>query len=270
MSIFNRTITGTPTAELRHLTSLYKMVGLTPPTPYAEVRELIASAPDPHQVVNEYAQRAYETDNPAKLIKEAKTAIADAMAGDELRKRFLAIESATLARNLGAMKAQFREDATDIFNKDIAKLKGAADLLDRDNPLDAETAVAQDNGQALTTARTIIPRLAAYSSLWTAGGPDVPPALKALCPILEVPTLVVEQVERTLTENPATLNTDDARGTLTVRRLGEDAREDMDRTIIGIVRGEYEDISFDISTPTADVTNAYKRESIEPKRLRFM
>lgn len=270
MTIFNRTITGTPTAELRLITSLYKMVGLTPPTPYAEVRELITSAPDTHQVVNEYAQKAYETDNPAKLVKEARAVIAEAMAGDELRKRFLAIESATLARNLGAMKAQFREDATDIFNKDIAKLKGAADLLDRDNPLDAETAVAQDNGQALTTARTIIPRLAAYASLWTAGGNDVPPPLKALCPILEVPTLVVEQVERTLTEHPATLNTDDARGTLTVRRLGEDARKDMDRTIIGIVRGEYEGVSFNISTPTADVTNAYKRESIVPKRLNFM
>lgn len=260
MMLFNYRNAGTATGELRDLTDLYKMIGLEAPNSYAETKALVTNIPDVHETVMDYAKRAFTDENPEALVKEAHAAIADAMAAHELRRKFLDIENTMLARNLTGMKNQFREDATKQFNTDIKAFTEAANRLDRNNPLDAELAVSQDNGKALTTVRELLPKLARYASMWVVSDPKASPQLRYILPILDVPVLVRERVHQTLTESTTTLNPEEAAGSLTVRRLDRDAHANVDRALLGIARGEYPGVSLNITTPTPNVGEAFMQD----------
>lgn len=260
MTYFTRTSHGTPAAELRHLTGMYKMIGAEAPTRYADIRAIILDTPEPHQVIADYAARAYTADDPKALVTEAREAITAAIAGDELRKRFLAIEPTQLATQLRGMKAQFREDATKAFDKDIKRFTEAANALDHNSPLDAELAIAQDNGKALSTVRELLPKLGQYASLWVSGDTNASTQLRFILPLLDLPELVRERVHQTLSANTTTLNPEEAAGTLTVRRLDRDAHTNVDLALINIARGLYPGVAFNITTPTPNVGDAFMQD----------
>lgn len=266
MTYFTRTSHGTPAAELRHLTNMYKMIGVEAPTRYAEIRAIILDTPEPHQVIADYAARAYTADDPKALVTEAREAITAAIAGDELKKRFLAIEPTQLANQLNGMKQDFRTAAAKAFDKDIKRLTEAANQLDHNNPLDAELAIAQDNGKALSTVRELLPKLGQYASMWVASDTNASTQLRFILPILDLPVLVRERVHHTLSANTTTLNPVEAAGTLTVRRLDRDAHTNVDRALLGIARGEYPGVSFNITTPTPSVGEAFMQDREVDKR----
>ena len=266
MTYFTRASHGTPSVELRHLTQMYKMIGVEAPTRYADIRAIILDTPEPHQVIADYAARAYTADDPKALVTEAREAITAAIAGDELKKRFLAIEPTQLATQLGGMKAQFREDATKAFNADIKRLTEAANQLDPNNPLDAELAIAQDNGKALSTVRELLPKLGQYASMWVVSDPKASTQFRFILPLLDLPVLVRERVHQTLATSTTTLNPEEAAGSLTVRRLDRDAHTNIDRALLGIARGEYPGVALNITTPTPNVSEAFMQDREVDKR----
>lgn len=264
-----------PHMQFRYIDAAYKAAGATaPPNQYAEVRALIADTPSVDQVAAEYALMAYDTDTPAKTVTEATKAIEKAMAANALKDAFLKGERAAAARMAPDLTKTAALDITPAFNKDVALLTEAAQALDHNHPLDPERAVATDTGAALTTVRTILPRLATYASIYAVTPTPASPALNKLLAIISLPTIVRERAYRSLTEGVNTINKEEAAGTFTVRQLSNDATSDIDLTIIRIARGDYEGVALSLHVPGEPsryglMADVYARDYEDNKRLSF-
>lgn len=266
-----------PQAHMQHryINAAYKAAGATaPPNQYAEVRALIADTPSVDQVAAEYALMAYDTDTPAKTVTEATKAIEKAMAANALKDAFLKGERAAAARRAPDLTKTAALDITPAFNKDVALLTEAAQALDHNHPLDPERAVATDTGAALTTVRTILPRLATYASIYAVTPTPASPALNKLLAIISLPTIVRERAYRSLTDGVNTINKEEAAGTFTVRQLSNDATSDIDLTIIRIARGDYEGVALNLYVPGEPsrhglMADVYARDYEDNKRLSF-
>src|SRR5699024_1449863 len=163
------------------------------------------------------------------------------------------------------------EDAQEAFEKDTQALIDAATHLDPDHPLDAEAAIARDAGVHLTTARGVLARLGVYASIHTHAGANTgaPSNLCKLLPILSLPEIVQQEVYRTVTESVTSANPNDIKGTLTVRQLGRDAQHNIDDTIIGIARGDYEGVTFRLGTQGEVSRNGSAMRTVHTQKVVF-
>ena len=250
MSIYEYRAPHDPRSQQRNLDTLYSMLGLKQPTTYKDTRDLILAAPSADDVALRLAYAAYETDNPKKLVNDAIKELQAAQAAEALKDAFLRAERTAANTTVGNLVDQGVEDTREAFEKDTQALIEAATHLDPVNPLDAETAVSLDAGVHLTTARGVLARLGVYASIHTHVGANTgaPANLCRLLTILGLPEIVQQQVFRSVTESTRTANPDDVKGTLTVRELGRDAQHNLDDTIVGIARGSYEGVSFNLNT----------------------
>lgn len=260
MSIFKINTLGHPALELAQVGKVYKLYNLTAPSTYGEFRKLVTDAPTVDQVAAQYADQFHESDNPAKLVKEAKAAIADALAAAELKTALLKSEERELQQRIKGIKERMVEDLTPAFQADMEAFTEAAKQLSPDNPLDPEAAIANDAGGALTTARNTIPRLAAIASLFAQAGHGVPRHLTNTAGVLHLPPITVEQAQRS-TDNlhPTVLNEDELEGTRTIRRLAEDMGHDTDGTLVRVAQGQYDGVWFALGerTPAHELFNAF-------------
>ena len=74
---------------------------------------------------------------------------------------------------------------------------------------------------------------------------------------------------RTVTESTRTANPNDIQGTLTVRQLGRDAQHNIDDTIIGIARGDYEGITFNLNTQGEVSRNGSAMRTVHTQKVVF-
>lgn len=270
--LYNPASAPQPHMQFQFVDAAYKAAGIAaPPNHYAAIRSTIADTPSVDQVAAEWALKAYETTTPDKMVTEATKAIEKAMAANALKDAFFKGERAAAARRAPDLTKTAALDITPAFNKDVALLTEAAQALDHTDPLDPERAVATDTGAALTTVRTILPKLATYASIYAPQQSDAPPALNKLLAIISLPNIVRERVYRTLSESTNTINPDEAAGTFTVRELGQDATSNIDLTIVRIARGDYEGVNLSLfvsgdPSRSARMVDVYNRDYSTDKR----
>ena len=271
MSIYDYRAPHDPRSQQRNLDALYNMLGLRPPTTYRDVRDLIIAAPSADDVAMRLAYAAYEADNPTKLVADAVKEIQAAHAAEALKDAFLKAERTAATTTVGKLVDQGVNDAREAFEKDTRALIEAATHLDPDHPLDAEAAVSLDAGVHLTTARTILARLGTYASIHMHAGANTgaPANLCKLLPILGLPEIVQEEIYRSVTESTRTANPDDVQGTLTVRRLGRDAQHNLDDTIVGIARGDYQGVTFNLNTRGETGSNGSAMRAVHTQKVVF-
>lgn len=264
-------------SQQRNLDALYSMIGAPQPTTYRDTRNLILEAPSADDVALRLAYAAYEAENPKKLVADAVKEIQAAQAAEALKDAFLKAERTAATTTIRALVDQGVEDAREAFEKDIRALVDAATHLDPDHPLDAEAAVSLDAGVHLTTARAILARLGTYASIHMHAGANTgaPSNLCKLLPILSLPEIVQQQVYRSVTESTRTANPNDCKGTLVVRELGRNAQHNLDATIVGIARGDYEGVEFrlgtqgEVSRNGSAMRTAYTQKVVFDKRASF-
>ena len=271
MSIYEYRGPHDPRSQQRALDNLYSMLGLKQPTTYKDTRDLILAAPSADDVALRLAYAAYETDNPKKLVNDAVKELQAAQAAEALKDAFLRAERTAANTTIRALVDQGVEDARGAFEKDISALTEAAAHLDPDHPLDAEAAIQRDAGVHLTTARGVLARLGVYASIHTHAGANTgaPANLCQLLPILSLPEIVQQEVYRTVTESTRTANPNDVQGTLTVRQLGRDAQHNIDDTIIGIARGDYEGVTFNLNTQGEVSRNGSAMRTVHTQKVVF-
>ena len=271
MSIYDYRAPHDARSQQRNLDALYNMLGLKQPTIYKDVRDLILAAPSADEVAMRLAYAAYETDAPKKLVADAIKELQAAQAAEALKDAFLRAERTAATTTISALVDQGVEDAREAFEKDTQALIEAAAHLDPVNPLDAEAAVARDAGVHLTTARGVLARLGTYASIHNHAGANTgaPSNLCKLLPILGLPEVVQQEVYRTVTESVTSANPNDIKGTLTVRQLGRDAQSNIDDTIIGIARGNYEGVTFRLGTRGEVSRNGSAMKTVHTQKVVF-
>jgi len=270
-NLYNYRAPHDPRSQQRNLDALYSMLGLRQPTTYKDTRALILDAPSADDVALRLAYAAYETDNPRKLVNDAVKELQAAQAAEALKDAFLRAERTAANTTIGNLVAQGVNDARDGFEKDTRALIDAAAHLDPDHPLDAEAAIQRDAGAHLTTARGVLARLGTYASIHMHAGANTgaPSNLCKLLPILSLPEIVQQEVYRTVTESTRTANPNDVQGTLTVRELGRDAQHNIDDTIIGIARGDYEGVTFNLNTQGEVSRNGSAMRTVHTQKVVF-
>ena len=264
-------------SQQRNLDSLYSMLGLKQPTTYRDTRDLILAAPSADDVALRLAYAAYEAKDPKKLVADAVKELQAAQAAEALKDAFLKAERTAATTTIRALVDQGVEDAGEAFEKDTRALIEAAAHLDPDHPLDAEAAIQRDAGVHLTTARGVLARLGTYASIHMHVGANTgaPANLTHILPIISLPEIVKEQVYRSPAVTDRTANPNDTQGTFTVRRLGIDAQRNLDDTIIGIARGDYEGVTFNLNTQTEASRNGslmrtvHTQAVVDDKRASF-
>lgn len=275
-NLYNPKSASLPSSQQQVIDAAYRLAGISsPPNHLTEVRNLIVDTPTVEQVALDYATQAYETNEPKKLVAEAKKAIEGAMVANTLKTAFLAGQSQTATQMAKRFTPIAAADVTPAFNKDVARLEEAAQALDRDNPLDPEVAVATDTGAALTTVREVLPRLAVYASLYAVPTTVADPNLNKLLAIISLPEIVQEQVKQTVGETVTTINRKETAGTFTVRALAKQAKEDIDLAIVRIARGDFAGVKLELfvkgqSRPRATrIKDAFTRKSVFDTRASF-
>ena len=271
MNIYEYRAPHDPRSQQRNVDTLYSMLGLKQPTTYKDTRDLILAAPSADDVALRLAYAAYEADNPKKLVNDAIKELQAAQAAEALKDAFLRAERTAANTTVGNLVDQGVEDAREAFEKDAQALVEAAAHLDPDHPLDAEAAVSLDAGVHLTTARGVLARLGTYASIHMHAGANTgaPSNLCKLLPILSLPEVVQQEVYRTVTESVTSANPNDIQGTLTVRQLGRDAQSNIDDTIIGIGRGDYEGVSFRLGTQGEVSRNGSAMRTVHTQKVVF-
>ena len=258
-------------SQQRNLDALYTMLGIKQPTTYKDVRDLILAAPSADDVALRLAYAAYEAENPKKLVADAVKELQAAQAAEALKDAFLRAERTAANTTVANLVTVGVNDAREAFEKDTRALIEAATHLDPDHPLDAEAAVQRDAGAHLTTARAILARLGVYASIHMHAGANTgaPANLCKLLPILSLPEIVQQEVYRTVTESETSANPNDIKGTLTVRQLGRDAQSNIDDTIIGIARGDYEGVTFRLGTQGEVSRNGSAMRTVYTQKVVF-
>lgn len=266
--LFNRY----PTAEQTHLDTIvrtYKTVGLTPPTLAVGIRDRINTAPSMNQVAADLADQALTTTDPDAWYADALDQLRTAQAAEALTKAFNANYTSAVLRHVPAIQAQAAEDLTPVFNKHAKALTAAAQKLPRNNPLDMAANVEADTAAEYKIARTALTMFGNLASIYRTTPPGtLPPALNTILPVVDLPPAEKEQVARSFGEAVKVLNERDLAGTRAIRKLADDAREDLDLALINVARGKYEGVTLSLATPAEygerrrTAATAYGREQV--------
>lgn len=266
MSIYTRPVVIEAT-QVAAINKAYRTAGVTIPTRAVAVQELVNNEPTAKQVTREIAAEALTATDPEGFYKEALSLIQRAHAADALRSAFgPAIAEATRNTMPGLLK-QAAADLSPAFNKLSAAFAAAAKNLPATDPLNPDSAIETDTTRELKAARSALMELATYAGIYPQGIPQgVPVAIMALLPIVALPTCVAEVVSNTPYEPAPVLNKPKLNGTYAVRKLGHDAREDVDAALIGVAAGRYPGVTLSLATPEELQT---RRENAEQAQRRI-
>lgn len=276
MTIFTRNINAAPTQHRDSLRAAYTQAGKPAPDNTTEIRELIINAPKVRDVAIEKARKAYDADNPEKFYREALKAVQEAQAAEALRDAFISAEVPVIAAKMNDTIDAAVEALTPAFNRETKALTAAATKLDPNNPLDPETAIALDAGEALTTARRALKVLSKFASIHGHYPHELNhQALRNVLPIITLPdNIEVEEVYKSLGAVKETANEHELAATRTVRRLADDLKADTDATLIRVAAGHYEGVTLHLAT-TAEhrerhqqAHTAFQRRTVEKSGTR--
>lgn len=267
---FTRQLNATTTAHRNSIRAAYTLADKKMPDRMTEVRNLILNSPTVLDVATQRAREAFETRQPDKFVKDTLAAVQEAQAAEALRSAFLRVEESIGKAHITDAVDTAVEAITQRFNREAREFIDAAQQLHPTRPLDAETAIALDAGDALTTARRALHNLGVFASIH-GHFPSLlsHQELRSVLPIITLPTTVLEQVYRSLGEAVVTANDHELAGTRTVRTLANDLRADTDTALVRIAAGRYDGITFDLAKSAEHrerhtiATNAFNRRTIE-------
>lgn len=249
MSIYNRTIL-IPSQQVAAIDTAYRMAGVTVPTRAVAVQEHVMNEPSAKDVAAEVAAEAINAPDADKFYEEALTRIQRAHAADALRAAFGQALSTATKTAMPDLLAQAAADLKPAFNKTAAAFSAAAKALPVSDPLNPDASIEADTTKELKTARASLTRLATYAGIYQQGTPGVvPPSLMAILPVVALPKCAVEIVASTPSVPAPVLNESQLEGTRAVRKLGKDARQDIDAALIGVAAGRYPGISIAFASP---------------------
>ncbi|WP_306233870.1 hypothetical protein [Agrococcus beijingensis] len=236
-----------------YIARAYRLAGLPAPDSRLEVDTLIHAEPGVDTTVRDLVAAAPDAKNPAQFLKGALDKLQRAQAADALRgawdgaKHRHAIE--TMPQSVDTAAA----DLAPAFDSLVQQLKDAAAKLDHDRPFDAETALANDAGAALTTARTGLANLGTYLGIheMMPPAPDAPAALSRVLGIVALPDFETERVQRSLSASDVTiLNPRESEGARTARTLATALERDQDYALLAIARGDYPGVTLKLAGAT--------------------
>ncbi|SMX80652.1 hypothetical protein BSP109_01633 [Brevibacterium sp. Mu109] len=275
MTIYARSINAEVNQHRKSIAAAYQAAGKTMPDTAGRVRELIVDTENVNEVASRLAREAYEADDPDSFFAAAIREVNEARAATELKDAYVRSANAAAQARLGRDINEAVKETSPTFNRTAKALATAARKLDPIEPLEAETAVALDAGEALTAARQALKQLGVFASIHRHFPNALDQrALRDLLPIIDIPTPTVEEVFRTVGAVAQTANEDELRDTRMLRQLHENLKRDADSTLISIARGDYPGVSLHL----ADVeehkerlekaSSAFQRRTIEPSSRR--
>lgn len=275
MTIYARSINAEINQHRKSIAAAYRAAGKTMPDAGERIRELIAGAPSVTETANRLAREAYEADDPDSFFAAAIRAINEARAATELREAYVRSANAAAQARLSGDINEAVKETSPAFNRVVKTLATAARKLDPIEPLEAESAVALDCGEALTAARQALKQLGVFAGVH-AHHPHAldQRALRDVLPIIDIPTPTVEERFRTVGAVAQTANEDELRDTRMLRQLHENLKSNTDSTLISIARGDYPGVSLHLATTEehkerlGKASSAFQRRTIEPSSRR--
>ncbi|MDN4611477.1 hypothetical protein [Arthrobacter burdickii] len=265
--------------QLQSISDAYTAFGLTPLTRALDIRNLVNSkGEDVNVLAARLAHEAITTDqNPSEWYASALGQIRDAQAKELLANAFNRSFSAAVAQSLPQYLEEASADLTPTLDKVIRKLTTAAGKLPAGKlALDPEANLQNNTGTPLIEARNALTQLATAASIYQATKPsDVPVTLNRIPAVVDLPTAIREQIRASVGVDITVLNKTELAGTYAIRRLAQDAKDDIDLALVDVARGAYEGVTLKLATPEelgerrANATAAYKRETVrEGSRIR--
>lgn len=242
--------------------------GIDPPVRVRGVDAVLAAEPRPEDVLRDAAGESLTTTDAAAWLEDTVARYQRAQIVEQITRQLSGHRD-----RLGRVRAT---EALAIIAPDLSKhaatlikkmTKAAADLP-TDHPLDAEAVLDAGAGTQRTVVAEGLADLAALAGLYetTAPPPGITPRLASVLPVVNVPDVPVERIER-LTRR--TLNPHPERDA--IRQLARDLDErGIDAALIGVMRGDYAGITLEWSPSIADhaartqrATRANTQQSVE-------
>ncbi len=278
MALFTLKLTSSHN-QLQAISDAYTAFGLIPPTRALDIRNLVNSnGADVNVLAARLAHEAITKDqDPNEWYESALGQIRDAQAKELLANAFNRSFSTAVARSVPQHLGDASADLTLSLDKVIRKLTIAASKLPAGKlALDPEANLRNNTGTPLIEARNALTQLASAASIYQATRPgDVPVALNRILAVVDLPTVIPEQVRASVGVNVTVLNKTELAGTYAIRRLAQDAKDDIDLALVNVARGEYDGVTLRLATPEelgerrTTATAAYKRETVrEGSRIR--
>lgn len=278
MTIFTRAINAEINQHRKAIARAYQAAGKTMPDTATRIRELIMTTETTQQVAQRLAREAYDATNPDEFYRDALDQINEARAAHELKDAFNRAANGVAQQKITTEINTAAKEINADFNRTAKDLTNAAKKLDPIHPLEAETAIALDAGEALTTARQALKQLSTYASIHAHYPHTIDQrALRDTLAIVDIPTPTVELCYRTPGAHTNTANEHELTVTRMIRRLHEALKRDTDSTLVNIARGDYKGVTLSLATDTEHRERletaklAFQRKTVEPTgRLAFI
>lgn len=273
--IFTRAINAEVSQHHKSIAAAYKAAGKTMTTTAGRVRELIVDTENVNEVASRLAREAYEATDPEAFHAAAIQEINEARAAETLKDAYLRSANAVAQQQLTNTIDEAVKEITPSFNRTVKTLTAAARKLDPIQPLEPETAIALDAGEALTTARKALKQIGVFASIHSHYPHALDQrALRDVLVILDIPTPTVEEVYRTVGAVAQTANEDELRDTRMIRKLNDNLKSSTDSTLISIARGDYPGVTLSLATVEEHkerlekASSAFQRRTVEPSNRR--
>lgn len=271
MSIFTRKPTNQHT-QFQTIADTYKVFGIAVPTRALDIKALVNNeGQSVHSTAHRLALEALNTDqDPDEWYASALDQIKEAQAREALTGAFNRSYTDAVNRSLPKYLEDAANDIGPAVDKTIRRLTTAAKKLPAGAAaLDPESNINNDSGSALQEARAALALMGEAASIYqsTYSG-EIPVALNAILPIIELPAATVEQVKPSIGEGVAVANRDQLATTYAIRKIAQDAKNDADLTLIDVARGAYDGVTLKLATPKEHsdrrrtAARAHQRETV--------
>lgn len=225
------------------LDDAYAAVGITPPSRVDAITAILAAEPEPHEILAKYADKSLDGNQDArKLTEEALAAWQRAHTVESFRTSYDRVVDALAMERIADLRAGALKAISKPFAKLTTRLTQVAATLDKDAPLDRARSFEQDTSSELKEAELILTQLSSYA---ITGEPTITGAAARLLAIVTIPDVVQEEITRTTTGSTFVIPNDpNSKQRNIVRAMLRDADRDLDKTIIDIARGRWDNITF--------------------------
>lgn len=250
MTFFNRTTT-TDHNLMTMARRAYEAAGIPFSLDRAdETYRAVTQAPDVTQVTTDIAAEIFTTDkDPEAFRKAALKRVQDAMVAVELRDGVRSASATRSASRAKVIRAQALDDLAPAFTKAVDNLTDAATDLPTGNPLDPEQNIAAGTTEQMKTVRDALHILGLISSLYGAlvTGGNTPPKVRDVLPLLAMPHAEIEKRSGLNDGDEKPSNADELAGAYTIRALFQELKDDPDKALIQVARGDYPGITFSMA-----------------------
>lgn len=241
----------------------YRLAGLEPPTRGDAITALLAAEPTADALARELAEGLVTGGDAERWVEDALARVQRAAAADALKRAVSRHAESTIRLHADRLTADATAAVAPAFARTVKALtRAAAKLPTRGHPLDVQAVVDVDATKEMKAAQQALAELAVFAGLHGMNtAADLPPAVVRLLPVVAVPEVPVEPVNR-LTGQP--VNTDAQRDTVRAFIRAAD-REGADRALIGVARGEYPGVVLHLAADRAEL-RANTRRAVDALR----